>query len=209
MKFKTALTAEEAALLAVDLERYPDFSAAHEGLQFAHKLSSVEDCTIGPDRMALVIEELMTSIRTAKEIYRALVDDIVLADPLYPPMDNRVTSHLVIASRAQYSEVEDYIVPEKCTVTKSSLAAWFWQHDQDIAKKFAPTITAQSIDVGGGTAVQVRNDPNTKKLNSLLRTVAALSDVVIDGLTGVKNKDAEMVCIVFDQKGKEYPVSKK
>lgn len=51
--------------------------------------------------------------------------------------------------------------------------------------------------------------PSTKTVNSYLKVISTLSEALIDGLTGVKNTDAEAVLSVLDLKGITRPVSKK
>jgi hypothetical protein len=51
--------------------------------------------------------------------------------------------------------------------------------------------------------------PATKTTNTYLKVISALSEALIDGLTGVKNTDAEAVLTALDLKGIAPPASKK
>lgn len=70
----------------------------------------------------------------------------------------------------------DFIYPEKCTVTKLSLAKWFWQHDHDLAKKFWPSITEALVYPPQPKPVKSTGsgEPVTKTKNSYLKTITRI-----------------------------------
>jgi len=200
MKWKTALTAEEAALLATDLQ----------GERALVRLHPAPVTQINPD---LAVTKRNTQIITAHKIYDALIQDIYLADPYEEFAVKGATSPLVIAMRVQQSEHDNYIAAEKCTATKLSLAKWFWQHDQEMAKKFWPSITDEIVHppqpMNSTTPANATTSP--KGYNSLHKTIALLSDALINGRSGKPNTDAEAVLAVLAQKASSAsePVDKK
>jgi len=198
MKWKTALTAEEAALLATDLQ----------GERALVRLHPAPVTQINPD---LAVTKRNTQIITAHKIYDALIQDIYLADPYEEFAVKGATSPLVIAMRVQQSEHDNYIAAEKCTATKLSLAKWFWQHDQEMAKKFWPSITDEIANppqpIRQPSEAKTQN--STKGYNSRNKIIAALSDALIDGKTGQHTKDAETVLAALASKGVKAPVGPK
>lgn len=180
MKWKTVLTAEEAALFATGIDGF-------KSIKDAKTTWVVSQIPPGPNLEEY--EELGEKVKVAEEIYEALVAEIIVADP----SDNQpylcgATSLLEVAMRVQHS---DFICPEKCTVTKLSLAKWFWQHDHGIAKKFWPSITEELVYPPQQNQVKpaINTEPATKSKNSYLKTIAALSSALIGGLTGKPTTD--------------------
>jgi len=53
------------------------------------------------------------------------------------------------------------------------------------------------------------NEPSTKARNSYLKTIHALSNALVDGLTGQHNKDAEAILRQLDLKSTEHPITSK
>ena len=217
MKWKTALTAEEAALLATGLESYktlPELRktiiSTKESLPIDYTLGDAEGGLVDPEKVAEELAEFESKAQTVEEIYEALLLEIVLADP-YEQYTGNVNSFLDVAIRAQHSEDMDFIYPEKCTVTKLSLAKWFWQHDHDLAKKFWPSITEELVFPPEPKQAKVNSnlEPGTKSINSYLKTISALSDGLIEGLTGKPNTDAEAVLAALASKRVDAPLSKK
>jgi len=51
--------------------------------------------------------------------------------------------------------------------------------------------------------------PSTKSNNKIMKVIGSLSGALIDGLSGVKNKDANAVLAALDLKGIDRPVSQK
>lgn len=104
MKWKTALTAEEAALFATDLNRHVSLMSAKQSLTLAqsnapcYKLGEIEDGLVDPEKEAAELSEYEHKVQMAQEIYDALIDEIVLADP-YEQYSN-VPSILDVAIRA-------------------------------------------------------------------------------------------------------------
>lgn len=214
MKWKSALKAEDAALLASGLESYKSLSAVeNEITQIEHSLADytlgdIEDGIVNPEKDAKELASLEAKAEMAKEIYEALIEEICLADP-YQQHQEGITSILEIAIRAQYSEDEDILIPERCTVIKLSLAKWFWKHDHEIARKFWPSITEELAHPANSNKKPANKEPNKKTTNTYLKTIHALSKAVADGLTGVKHKDAEAILTALDVKGIERPLSAK
>lgn len=214
MKWKTALTAEEAALFAVDLESY-------KTLENARKELDIPPCDVSqfdqgawmdgiPQEIIKEEEQLSSKLMMLEGIYESLLAEILLADP-YRECDNEVNSCLVIAHRAQRDEFLIDIVCKSSTVTKLSLAKWFWQHDHNIAKRFWPSISEELAYPSQTEQVKYKfnSEPSTKSKNAYLKTINALSKALINGLTGKPNTDAEAVLAALATKQVEEPVSKK
>ena len=51
--------------------------------------------------------------------------------------------------------------------------------------------------------------PSTKSKNKMIKVIGSLSDALIDGMSGVKNKDASAVLAALDLKGIDRPISQK
>ena len=203
MKWKTVLTANEAALFASGIDGFKSIEDAKTAWIFS---------SIAPEAGQEEDVELGEKVKVAEEIYEALLAEIIVADP----SDNQpylcgATSLLEVAMRVQRSEEIDFICPEKCTVTKLSLAKWFWQHDHDIAKKFWPSITEELVYPPQQNQVKpaINTEPATKSKNSYLKTIAALSSALIGGLTGKPTTDAEAVLAALAGKNVEAPIKDK
>jgi hypothetical protein len=211
MKWKTALTAEEAALLAAGVDRFKTLAELRRAV--IHVKDPPPLCDIGYgfvdlENEADEIAKFIGKAEMAEEIYEAILHEIVLADP-YEKYAGSVTSVLEVALRAQISEFEDFIVPGRCTVTKLSLAKWFWLHDHDIAKKFWPSITEELVDPPQQRQAKpaTTTEPTTKTKNTYLKTIAALSEGLISGLTGKPSTDAEAVLVALARKNVEAPIT--
>lgn len=214
MKWKTTLTADEAALFATSIDGFKSVEDARISWAFSQPppptAAQALDGDPYLDAQQKEYDELGEKVRMAEEIYEALLQEIALADP-YEQYTGNVASALDVAIRAQHSEDMDFIYPEKCTVTKLSLAKWFWQHDHDIAKKFWPSITEEQVYPPQQNQVKsiANTEPATKTKNSYLKTIAALSEALIGGLTGKPNTDADAVLAALAGKNIEAPIKNK
>ena len=216
MKWKTVLTADEAALFATGIDSFKSIEDARASWAFSQPppptTAQALDGDQHLDTQQKEYEELGDKVRMAEEIYEALLTEIVVADPY----DNQLhlcgaTSPLEVAIRVQHSEDLDFICPERCSLTKLSLAKWFWQHDHDIAKKFWPSITEELVYPPQQNQVNptTNTEPATKTKNSYLKTIAALSEALIGGLTGKPNTDAYAVLVALAEKSVEAPIKDK
>ena len=219
MKWKTALTAEEAALFAVGFEGYESLEVARNQVDpdpgpdpFLPPYNfSREQWEDGSAEQAInEDQEQRGRLTMAEDIYEALLAEIYLADP-YPQYEMDVKSCLVVAHRVQAHETYPEIVCKMSTVTKISLAKWFWQHDHAMAKRFWPSITEELAlpPLVETPKPKVNIEPSTKSKNAYLKTIGALSEALIDGLTGKPNTDAEVILASLASKKVEEPVSKK
>ena len=217
MKWKTALTAEEAALFASDIDGFKTLVALRQSVisaknppPVAYTQGDIEDGLVDPEKEEADLAEFIGRAEMAEEIYEALLQEIVLADP-YEQYTGNVASVLDVAIRAQHSEEMDFIYPEKCTVTKLSLAKWFWQHDHDIAKKFWPSITEELVYPPQPKQIKPSTniEPAAKTKNAYLKTISSLSAALIGGLTGKPNTDAEAVLAALAEKAVEAPIGEK
>ncbi len=137
MRWKKYITADQAALLAVGLSEFKTISNAS-----AHLLGGPEPrFTLDDDDNGVIANHNEQSIKNhdligeANAIKEALIDELWLVDPLLDDsfIGNVDNTHLELAHRAQASEFEDYFVPEKSTITRNSLAIWFY-HMGDTTK---------------------------------------------------------------------------
>lgn len=214
MEWKSALTADEAALFATGLECYESVESARRDCEAREEHPA--DCFYSPEEIERgAIEEyeanrpiIESQIRAAEEIYEALINEIVLIDANCPPSES---SCIVIAIRVAASSEGGCLIPKECTMTKLSLAKWFWQHDHDVARKFWPSINEELVCPPQSKQVKsaASSEPATKSKNSYLKTIAALSDALIDGLTGRPNTDAEAVLASLSGKGVAAPITPK
>jgi len=201
MKWKSALKPEEAALLATGLDRYKTIKNLRADLPMPW-----EDPSDSDDPQVF---DLVAKAEMAEELYEALCEEILVAD-LYSQNRSSVKSILEIAIRVQLSEYDICAASDCCTVTKQSLAKWFWQHDKQIAKLFWAEINdevARSLPKEINT--EIEKSPSTKSANSYLKTIYALSDALVGGLTGKPNTDADCVLVVLAGKNVEAPVGAK
>jgi len=209
MKWKSALTAEEAALFAVGFESYKTLEVAKKELVFPVHSFSRGDWEDGDANEIVNHEkEELAKLTTVESIYEALLAEISVADPYH---ESDVNSCLVIAQRAQLGELCTDIFCARSTVTKLSLAKWFWQHDHKMAKRFWPSITEElaHFPLVEMPKLGVTAELSTKSKNSYLKTIGALAEALIDGLTGKPNTDAEAILAALASKQVEAPVSKK
>jgi hypothetical protein len=219
-KWKSALTAEEAALIALEVADYGSLGGLKKHVDYlgeeiehlTYGLADIEEGRVDPEGMERNHGEWCESYNEALGIYEALLNELLIADPWIE--DNVVDTELVLALRAQKSELETYLVPENCTVTKKSLARWFYQHDIEMAKKFDPnieeTIKVKPLnDQIRKTNIINNSKPSTKTVNSYLKIIAALTDALIGGRTGTPNTDAEALLAALSAKNVTAPVEKK
>ena len=213
MKWKSTFTPEEAALIATGLTRFKSIQdaddytlkiavmSAMDKIKFDKhfELAGVTDeqqYEIEYQKCLNQIDAIEEDAKTAKEICEALKDELAIAGSL---IEVAIFSPNIT----------------ECKATRESLARWFWQHNPGMAKKFWPSISEENTQDDSQEATpqerpkDTAKEPAPKTVNAYLRTIVALSEALIDGFTGMPNKDAETVLSAIAAKGIEGPVSKK
>lgn len=164
-----------------------------------------------PSEEAAEIKRIKQQIETKKAIHQALLDEILFSDNCL--LVDKAASTLKILVREQRGQNDSRIDAEKSKVTCDSLAIWFWKFDREIAVKFDLEIE-RKMGVQNDIQDQALEDENkrvgVKTENSYLRLIYALSKALAGGsLTGVKNKDAEIIYTALAAKGIECPIGQK
>lgn len=196
MRWKQAVTAEEVALYAFDLEGY-------KTLEKAKKVCMDDFDCVGDQ---IHHEHLVAE---AEELYKGLIAEIILKFDLNK--GSVAGSSLLNIESYSYKDGphEEGLTPEKCTVTKNSLALWFHDMgDEEKAKICDPHYMIRPAVDNHDSAV-IADEPNPKSKNSYLKTILALSDALIDGLTGKPSTDAQAVMSQLAGKGIECPFGEK
>lgn len=201
IKWVDSVTAETAAVVAVGLEQF-------------HSLQKVKQQII-LEIDANELQKLQVKYNDAKVICEALQEAIELVDPDLSPPNDGALPVLFISKIVRLRGSEDFglggaLAPEKCKVTKTSLAEWFWARDKEVAKKFDGNIEYRMMSTptlhSSMSKMESKKKPATKSVNYQLKTIAALSDALIGGLTDKKHKDAEAILVALAEKGIESPV---
>ncbi len=188
MKWKTALGPEDAVLFMLGLEEYESM----ERLQLAADPVPLSEGFNEPH------EGLFEKWEIACQIHDSLMDEIFLA------VDGDGISYispLEIISITRKDDGFGSLMPETALITKKSLAEWIYPMDRFLAEK----LYTQNVDLVKKN-VQLPIDLNKKAENSYINTIYALSEALIDGLTGHPHSDAAAVLKALDLKGIERPI---
>ena len=142
-------------------------------------------------------------------MYEALIDQIVIQAGHEKGYGEEDASLKIDKYSYKDGHHEEGLTPEKCTVTKNSLALWFHDMgDEEKAKICDPHYMTRPTVDDHDSAVTA-DEPNPKSKNSYLKTILALSDALIDGLTGKPSTDAQAVMSQLAGKGIECPFGEK
>ncbi len=223
MKWKSLLTIEEASMIGAGLT---DSYTSQKDLN--HKLSAAWakyeeggaslDSAVdeGGDYFAeycvAVIDwgdfyKIYEHWMAAHQIKESLVHDLqCIIDGSY------VDSPLEILSPSNFIEL-DATELEGVVCSKISLAKWFGQHDINIAKLFYPGFTEQMFHqtkLRPSSILKTKAVPlASKSENAYNRTVKALAEALVGGLTGRHYADAEVIAAALASKGIKPPVCNK
>jgi hypothetical protein len=195
-KFKIGLTAQEAALLATNLERFDSLFDARNGLNLARvlirnakvKLSNSDNddssCSMSLDDIN-THEADFENLDQAEKIYQALLDEAHIAcvwhdhlsgeDQLYLtdisplPTNNTHLEVFQISRIAPDDEYPFYPIPNQTTLTKVSLAKWFYIHLPEKANLFDSTESYKTIETGYSTI----NHTEEENLNTVILTTGS------------------------------------
>jgi hypothetical protein len=146
-----------------------------------------------------------------EQIYEALLNEIVIS------WDSSTgSSSGILDIEPPYLGTPDSY-PEKCKVTKHSLANWFYHMgDIDKAKICYPAFDPQRdfqkfrTDLKSISTVDKSLRFGSKSRNSYLRTIQALADALLTkGLTGNDSGDARLILNKLSKKGKEAPLKER
>lgn len=214
-----SLSAEQAALIALDLTDFKSLqqvesriSELERNLALAQAVKSKVDNKapheIESDKAQL--DDLISRFNEALELRTLLEEEISLANPYYYPENPLFESTLELVYESYYDGEAEWLDGSRSTVTRESLARWCWDFDKEIAKKFASNVEEMMSETSQApTRPEKGSGPSAKTLNSQLKIIAALSEALIGGLTGIKNKDAEAILAALDSAGVERPVGPK
>ena len=146
-----------------------------------------------------------------EEIYQALLNEIVIS------WDSSTGSSCGILDVEPLHLGTPDSYPEKCKVTKHSLANWFYHMgDIDKAKICYPAFDPQRdfekvrIDLKSSSIAGKSSVLGSKSKNSYLRTIRVLADALLsNGLTDNDSGDARLILSKLAQKGKEAPLKER
>lgn len=196
MRWKRSLTPEEAALFVFNLESYKTLEEAKKG-----SMHFLDDAEIRYSHEYMVEE--------AQELYEYLIDQVVIK----ASYEKGCRGEDTVLKIAQYSFKDDFhkeeLFPEKCTFTKNSLAIWFHEMGDEQKAKMCDPHYATRPAVDDQNPEISSDEPSPKSKNSYLKTISALSDALIDGLTGKPSTDAQAVMSQLAAKGIGCPFAEK
>lgn len=196
MRWNKSLTAEEVALIVFDLQSYKTLEEAKTGSM--HYLDDAENTYAHQ----CIVEE-------AQELYEALIDQIVIQAGHEKGYGEEDASLKIVKYSYKDEPHEEGLAPEKCTVTKNSLALWFHDMGDERKAKICDPHYMTRPAVDNHDSAVIADEPNPKSKNSYLKTILALSDALIDGLTGKPSTDAQAVMSRLADKGVDCPFGEK
>ncbi|MFB1000052.1 MAG: hypothetical protein QMC13_07470 [Colwellia sp.] len=203
-KFKRGLTAEEAALIASNLERFDSLLDAKRTLQ------SEEDSVMAAEAeltnpyndmgyASMSWDEVNAhnvvfyNLNEAVQIYEALLDEVSIAchwddflsgkielyDNGIPSAPSSETPLKVfqVWRNAPDDEYSYCPIPRQTTITKVSLAKWFEAHLPDKANLFDPSESYKSIETGY-SMTQINKQENTNPLPGTTSQQTSFSDQI-------------------------------
>ena len=183
MKWKTALTAEEAALYVKGLDRFKNLDEALAASPDMRRLGGYEQDLA---EVRLIYDALISELDIVGEIENGYSMQRSLLKIAQPPGKNA-------NKKAKFS-------PTKAIVEKHSLALWFYERgDAHAAKRLDPHFRERPIS----------NEVAPKSRNAYLKTIRALSQALLGEATGKPSKDADIILAMLDSKGIEHPVGEK
>jgi hypothetical protein len=195
-RFKRGLKAEEAALIATDLVKYYTIKRAEKSLNDAEEHVREAESDLNNEykdwtHHSLCLDDVdqhdydVANLQDAKLIYEALLDEVGVACHWYdyltgdfelyteqriaqPSAETDLEIH-EISRMAPDDEYSFTPIPVQTTITKVSLAKWFYTHLPDKAVLFDPTGSYKTIKTGYSIAnIQVKQslDVLTKNIES-------------------------------------------
>ena len=222
MKWKIALTAEQAALQITGLlENY-------SSLVEIDKILEPDNEPYPDSKHWQGWQDLKSDFNEAVDLASTLWDEITHAWRRQECGEGR-GSILVLDSWYYSDECCDSLSKKGCKVTRESLAAWAYEMDGlDTAKMIYPNFDPKNIATSTETDFVLQNDflngssrskdslKNTdstigsKSRNSYLRTIQVLADALLsNGLTNNDSGDARLILNKLAQKGKEAPLKER
>ena len=195
MKWKTALTAEEAALFITDLSEYGSIDQLKD---------QIAGTKIGPyDADWHEFWSVKGRMAEAESLEAVLWDEIIHAWKKQELGQGR-GSILVLDSCCYNDECCDSLSKRGCKVTKKSLAAWVYEMDGlDTAIKIYPNFDPDNMSVVVDKPLQAKTE------NAYLDTIKALSLALVGTSTGQPFTDAENILDDLADKNIEAPISRK
>lgn len=154
-KYKRGLTPEEAALFATGLDGFSRLVDVKKQLDSDSEFfpTSSHEAEMVPlsrsDWQSFIdnYESTHEAYGEAKAITEALIDELWIAyskidDPDCDNLTHQDTCIEIFSEmrRAPDDEYSYSPIPEHTKITRRSLAVWFYHHDQEIAKKFDPSV---------------------------------------------------------------------
>ena len=174
-KFKRGLIVEEASLIATNLEQFDSLLDAKRSLRIEEQLMEVAkaeltnpyndeiDSSINWDDIKAHDEDYK-NLTEAEKIYEALLDEVAIACEWHDHLSGEVELYLTdiiplpknntdlevfqICRMAPDDEYSFCPIPTQTTITKISLAKWFYNHIPDKANLFDPTESYKTIETG-------------------------------------------------------------
>ena len=220
MKWKTALTAEEAALISTGLQRFKTFREVKTWVSGQKSIIGDQGTFIdnhgfpNSTRLQMELNSAEDAFYEAEEIKEGLNLEIKSAWTRMEYGEN-VGSSLFIYSVTWTDEQSDALALKGCTVLKESLAWWFYEMgDIDKAKIFDPNFDPKNDF--RDEAAELKNSPvnkattlSPKTKNSYLKVIQALSKTLLTkGLTGKDSSDARLILQRLSSNGVEAPIGK-
>jgi len=184
-KFKRGLTANEASLIATNLERFSSLLDAKRTLQCEEESVRYAEgeltnpyndegvSSMGWDDINSHDEDYK-NLDLAEQIYEALLDEVGIACEWHDHLSGEVElylsdiiplprndTHLEVFQISRMAPDDEYSfcpIPTQTTITKVSLAKWFYTHLPDKASIFDPTESYKTIETGYSTDKNLTDD---------------------------------------------------
>ena len=201
MKWKVALTAEEAALWITGLSEY------HNSLAEIEKVLEPHHEPWPETKYWRDWQDLKSDFNEAIDLVSILWDEISHAVEKKEGKDQR--GSLLILDSWGYASAEYFddgrLCKEKCKVTKESLAGWVYSMvgDLDKAKMIYPNFDPDNMSVVVDKPLQAKTE------NAYLDTIKALSLALVGTSTGQHFTDAKNILDDLAEKKIEAPISRK
>ena len=195
MKWKAALTAEEAALFITDLSEYGSID------QLKDQIAVTKIGPYDPDWHEFW--SVKGRVAEAESLEAVLWDEIIHAWTKQELGEGR-GSILVLDSWHFDDECCDSLSKQGCKVTKKSLAAWIYEMvGLDTAKMIYPNFDPNNISVVVDKPLQAKTE------NAYLDTIKALSLALVGTSSGQHFTDAKNILDDLAEKNIDAPFSRK
>jgi hypothetical protein len=193
-RFKRGLTAEEAAIIASGLDKFKTIRRAKETLFVAENTVREAESDLGNEykdwrHHSLCWDDVhqhdadLVNLQEAELICEALLDEVIISCQWHDHLSGEAELYILdrnslptndtplevfqIARMAPDDEYSFCPIPAQTTITKISLAKWFYTHLPDKAVLFDPTGSYKTIKTG----YSIANNQVKQSLDALTKNI--------------------------------------